>query len=47
MEISSTLGLNGASIEGEAVFGVNSGLNVSAEASVLGQSMLAGEIQLL
>jgi tetratricopeptide (TPR) repeat protein len=47
MEISSTLGLNGASIEGEAVFGVNSGLNVSAEASVLGQSMLAGETQLL
>jgi len=47
MEISSTLGLNGASVEGEAVFGVNSGLNVSADASVMGQSMMAGEIQLL
>jgi tetratricopeptide (TPR) repeat protein len=47
MEISSTLGLNGASVQGEATFGVNSGLKVSADASVLGQSMMAGEIQLL
>ncbi len=47
MDISSTLGLNGASVQGEATFGVNSGLRVSAGASVLGQSMLAGEMQLL
>lgn len=47
MEISSTLGINGASVGAEAVFGVNSGLNVSAEASVMGQSMMAGETQLL
>lgn len=47
MEISSTLGLEGLSASGDVTFGVNSGLNVSSSASALGQSMFAGEVQLL
>ncbi len=47
MEISPTLGLEGLSASGDVTFGVNSGLNVSSSASALGQSMFAGEVQLL
>ncbi len=47
MEISSTLGLEGLSASGDVTFGVNSGLNVSSSASAMGQSMFAGEVQLL
>lgn len=47
MEISSTLGLEGLSASADVTFGVNSGLNVSSGASAMGQSMFAGEIQLL
>jgi tetratricopeptide (TPR) repeat protein len=47
MEISPTLGLEGLSASGDVTFGVNSGLNVSSSASAMGQSIFAGETQLL
>jgi|CXWL01.1.fsa_nt_gi tetratricopeptide (TPR) repeat protein len=47
MEISPTLGLEGMGASGNVVFGVNSGLNVSSSVSAIGQSIFAGEVQLL
>lgn len=47
MDISSTLGISGASAEANVTFSVNDGLSMGFQESVMGQSILAGEIQLL
>lgn len=47
MEISSTLGISGASADANVTFSVNDGLSMGFQESVMGQSILAGEIQLI
>lgn len=47
MDISPTLGISGASAEANVTFSVNDGLSMGFQESVMGQSIVAGEIQLL